>query len=123
MTEKWNQIGLPKVANQEPNSIDNDMQKLYDGFVVMGRIIAKEMAKEGKTFPDPVGQVFLSEKIVLSSSDAAKLLGVHVNTVLRWVQEDKIPSIRYGRKILIPQFALRKQFGELPDRIEKSKNI
>jgi len=114
MTEKWNQIGLPKVANQEPNSIDNDMQKLYDGFVVMGRIIAKEMAKEGKTFPDPVGQVFLSEKIVLSSSEAAKLLGVHVNTVLRWVQEDKI---------LIQQFALRKQFGELPDRIEKSKNI
>jgi excisionase family DNA binding protein len=107
MMGKNKQIRLSSVANQEPDVNDTDSQKLYDGFVVMARIIAKEMAKEIKIFTDSTDSVPLSQKLVLSSSDAAKLMGVHVNTILRWVQENKIPSIKYGRKILIPQYALK----------------
>jgi len=107
MTSKDNQAKYHSFTNRRVDIEDSDSQKLYDGFVVMARIIAKEIAKEIKTFPDSTDSVPLSEKIVLSSSEAAKLMGVHVNTLLKWVQENKIPSIKYGRKNLIPQYALK----------------
>ena len=104
---KQKQIELPLVVNQELDVNEADRQKLYDGFVVMARIFAKEMAKELKSIPESTDRVPLSEKIVISRSGAAKLMGVHTNTILRWVQENKIPSIKYGRKNLIPQYALK----------------
>jgi excisionase family DNA binding protein len=80
---------------------------LGDCFVLMARIFAKEVAKELKAIPESTDRMPLSEKLVLSSSETAKFTGVHTNTILRWVQDNKIQCIKYGRKNLIPQYSLK----------------
>jgi excisionase family DNA binding protein len=36
---------------------------------------------------------------LLSAKDAAKLLGIHPVTLLRWARENKVPHHRLGRKV------------------------
>jgi excisionase family DNA binding protein len=76
----------------------------------MAEIIGKEIAKEIASYPNKTPQ---QEKLTLSCSEAAKLLGVSTTTPSKLIRENKIPSIRYYRKILIPYIALKKQFSEM----------
>jgi excisionase family DNA binding protein len=46
------------------------------------------------------------EKLALFYTDAAKLLRVSQTAVSKIIRENKIPAIRYCRKILIPYIAL-----------------
>lgn len=45
---------------------------------------------------------------VLSVEEAAKELGIGRNTAYRLVQTGELPSVRMGRRILVPKAALRR---------------
>ena len=47
-----------------------------------------------------------SEKIILSVTETAYLLGLSRNSTYQGVQSGAIPSIRVGKRILIPKAAL-----------------
>jgi excisionase family DNA binding protein len=92
-----------------------DREKLFEGLAIMAKIIAKEVAKEIVVQQSKADPALPKEKLALSCTDAAKLLGVSAPTVSKMIREGKIPAIRYYRKILIPYNALKKQFSEMPD--------
>ncbi len=47
-----------------------------------------------------------SEKIILSVTETACLLGLSRNSTYQGVQSGAIPSIRVGKRILVPKAAL-----------------
>ena len=47
-----------------------------------------------------------SEKIILSVTETAYLLGLSRNSTYQGVQSGAIPSIRVGKRILVPKAAL-----------------
>jgi excisionase family DNA binding protein len=126
MIGKYKQIKRPFIASPESAVTYIDSQKLYDGFSVIARIIAKEIARELAVYPrvdrasmrdegidspsDSTGSKG-GEKLALSCPEAAKLLGLSRNTIYELVRQNKIPFIRYGKRILIPYAALKKQFN------------
>lgn len=125
MISKDNQAKSPSFTNRRVDIEDSDRQKLYEGFVVMARILANEIAKEiaGNLSTNPstntegiklpttsCNSTLGKEKLAISCPEAAKLLGLSRNTIYRMVRENKIPFIKYGKRILIPYGALTKQF-------------
>lgn len=48
----------------------------------------------------------LNEKLALSIKEAAKLLGIHPNTLRRRIADGSIPARRLGNRVLIPVSAL-----------------
>ena len=108
MNKRDKQVRPTSVTNQEADIDDTDRQKLYDGFVVLAKIMAREMAKDPKPFPDSTGRVSLAEKLVLSPTEAAKLMGLHTNTIYQLIHQNKIPYIRYARRMYIPHMELKK---------------
>ena len=42
-----------------------------------------------------------------TAGGAAATLGKHRNTITRWVKEGKLPAIRLGSAVLIPEEAIR----------------
>ena len=53
------------------------------------------------------GFTVLENKFVLSVKEAAKVLGIHENTLRRRIADGSIPSRKLGARILIPVSALR----------------
>lgn len=49
-----------------------------------------------------------SEKLCLSVEEARKRIGLGKNLMYRYIENGTIPSIKFGRKILIPVAALSK---------------
>ena len=49
----------------------------------------------------------LENKFVLSVKEAAKVLGIHENTLRRHIADGSIPSRKLGARILIPVSSLR----------------
>jgi len=49
-----------------------------------------------------------TEKLTLTVDEAAQALGLSRNSCYRAVETRAIPSIRIGKRILIPRFALEK---------------
>ena len=43
------------------------------------------------------------ERLTLSVAEAAKVLGISRNTAYELVRQEQIPSIRFGKRILIPK--------------------
>lgn len=39
----------------------------------------------------------------LTTEDAARLLNVHVNTIIRWIKQGKLPASQIGREYRIPR--------------------
>ncbi len=48
------------------------------------------------------------EKITLSIAETAEALGASKATVGRWIRDGEIPSVRFGRRVLVPKDALAK---------------
>lgn len=59
------------------------------------------------------GGNLLNTRLSLSVSEAAGVLGICPNTVTAEIRRGRLPSIRHGRRILIPVAALRKRLDEL----------
>lgn len=47
------------------------------------------------------------DKLAYSPEEAAKLLGVHINTVRKYIWNGQIPARKLGHRVLIPAHALR----------------
>jgi len=45
---------------------------------------------------------------MLRTGRAAKLLGVHKVTVLRWIKEGKIKAVRFGKEYRIPEDEIKR---------------
>jgi len=54
----------------------------------------------------------IKKSLVFSVSEVARLLGVSKNTVYETTHTGQIPSIKWGRRILIPRVALMKMLDE-----------
>ena len=87
----------------------------------MARILANEIAKEIAGNPSTNAEGIKSptdsskstlgkEKLAISCPEAARLLGLSRNIIYELVRENKIPFIKYGKRILIPYGALKKLF-------------
>lgn len=45
----------------------------------------------------------MSNEIFLTTDEAAQLLNVHVNTIIRWIKDGRLPASRIGREYRIPR--------------------
>lgn len=59
--------------------------------------------------------LFGAAKSAYSVEQAAQLLGLSRGTTYLMVRERRIPSIRFGRRILIPRLALERLLAETTD--------
>jgi excisionase family DNA binding protein len=57
-----------------------------------------------------------NEPLTYSVREAAQLLGLSRNSVYQACLKGEIPSVRIGRRILIPKAKLRQQLGEDEDK-------
>ncbi len=57
----------------------------------------------------------LTTRLSLSVAEAAVVLGISPNTVTAEIRKGRLPSIRHGRRVLIPVAALRRRLDELVD--------
>ncbi|MER3481668.1 MAG: excisionase [Meiothermus sp.] len=53
----------------------------------------------------------LHEKLAYTPVEVAKLLGLHLNSVRKFIKTGALPSFRLGRKVLIPRAALERLLG------------
>ncbi|APE12064.1 DNA-binding protein [Rhodococcus sp. 2G] len=51
----------------------------------------------------------------LTRTDAARALGVDVRTISRGIEDGTIPSVRIGRRLLIPRIPFLALFGAAND--------
>ncbi|MFA5055574.1 MAG: helix-turn-helix domain-containing protein [Dehalococcoidia bacterium] len=61
-----------------------------------------------------------SEKMTLNVEEAAKLLGISRNLAYQLAREGKLPTIRFGRRMLVPCRALERMLDVDLYREEKS---
>lgn len=112
--------------NKSEDSVEA-IQALENSIRIMARMMVKAVMKELSTQNRIFGEVgssltVLSSKasmseqneksLVFSASDVAKFLGVSKNTVYEATRTGQIPSIRWGKRILIPKVGLMKILGE-----------
>ena len=66
-----------------------------------------------------------TEKVVISATEAAKMLGIQTNRMLEMLNKGEIPACRNGRNWKIPKDLLIKTFEEMAIReaFEKRKNV
>jgi chromosome partitioning protein len=63
--------------------------------------------KESLIMPTPISSAFLS------TEEAASLLKVHVNTIVRWIKTGALPSSKIGRGYRIPREAIENRVGKV----------
>ncbi|MFC2033803.1 helix-turn-helix domain-containing protein [Chloroflexota bacterium] len=56
-----------------------------------------------------------NHKVILTVDEAAQLLGLARNSAYQGVLRGEIPSIRIGRRILIPRIALERMLNQAGD--------
>ena len=59
-----------------------------------------------------------SEKVVLSVSETARILGLSRNSTYQGVFTGEIPHIKVGKRILIPRVALQKMLESTDTKSE-----
>ena len=60
-----------------------------------------------------------TEQLTFSVSQTAKLLGVSRNGAYEAIARGQVPSIRIGRRLLVPRIALERMLGEAGREIGK----
>jgi len=59
-----------------------------------------------------------AKSLAFSASEVAKLLGISKNIVYEAIYTGQIPSIRWGKRILIPRVALMKMLEEAGNTVD-----
>jgi excisionase family DNA binding protein len=106
---------------------ENEERQLEDGLRILARIIAKAIlrkrslldrspCKEDRDLAVHAYQVATARKpdepLALSVKVAAKILGLSRASVYEAVRTGQIPSLRFGRRIVVPREALNKMLSE-----------
>lgn len=55
----------------------------------------------------------IDKRLCITVPEAAEMLGLSKNFVYQLVREGKLPSIRFGKRILIPRVALEKMLEKV----------
>jgi len=95
-------------------------QKLHEGLQILDRIIARkilddrspqrkqseESGRDSEIVPSESIISNQEKRLTLTVKETAKLLGISRNGVYEAVRTDQIPSIQFGRRIIIPYKAI-----------------
>jgi len=102
---------------------EDDTQKLKDAFVILARTILKAItmetasliesrysAKENslKLLSDVTAVKCLEQPLALSIAETSRILGLSRASTYEAVRTGQIPSIRVGKRIIVPRAALLK---------------
>jgi excisionase family DNA binding protein len=89
------------------------LQKLYEGIQVIATIFAEAHIEVKNKIDKPVSldeinrqmcsQVEQGQKLLLTVEETTKILGISRSMTYEMIKQDQIPSIRLGRKIMIPR--------------------
>jgi excisionase family DNA binding protein len=106
---------------------ENEKRQLEDGLRILARIITKAILGEKslldrspcKEYRDSAVQPYQvttagkpNEPVALSVKAAAKILGLSRASVYEAVRTGQIPSIRFGKRIVVPRAALNKMLSQ-----------
>jgi excisionase family DNA binding protein len=95
-----------------------ELKQLEGGLRVIGNILARSYAKElrpqdvsqgnplAKKMPDYTLSNLPNNKLTLSVSEVSKLLGLSKGTTYELIRQGQIPSIMFGKRILVPKVRL-----------------
>ena len=87
---------------------------IAEGLRILAKIIAREIVQETmlknnkkEVFQSKTTELLYSQKkLALSVSEVSKLLGLSRSITYELIRTSQIPSIRLGRRILVPQAKL-----------------
>lgn len=65
-----------------------------------------------------VTRVSGAERRAFSVSEAADMLGLHRQTIAAAIRRGELPSVRLGRKVLVPRAALDRLLATEPPLVE-----
>ncbi len=65
----------------------------------------------------------MMERATYTIEEVAKMLGIGRSSAYQAVRVGEIPTIRVGRRLLVPRLALEKMLGCLPEAMIKNRNI
>jgi excisionase family DNA binding protein len=106
---------------------ESEKQQLEDGLRILARIITKAILRERsildrsryKEYRDSVVRPYhvattekSDEPLALSVKAAAKLLGLSRASAYEAVRLGQIPSLRFGKRIVVPRAALNKMLSQ-----------
>lgn len=60
------------------------------------------------------------ETLLMNINEACALLHLGKNTIYRLVRENKLPTVKWSQKILIPRAALEKMLAQIETGTERS---
>jgi excisionase family DNA binding protein len=115
-----------RVIEKWPDDTSEARQHFEDGLKILARIIARAIIEEEsvikKISREPNGDAEIpfsadlavqqQEKLTLTVTEAAKLLGLSRSLAYDAVRQGQIPSIRMGNRIVIPKAALARILRE-----------
>jgi excisionase family DNA binding protein len=121
--------GRDKAGIQNGNkeiSIEDEVVKHFEaGFRILSRkistVIIQEFQRQAMMGPKDKSQpltsvsepIVESKKLTYSVGEAAGLLGLSRPAAYQAIRRKQIPSIRFGRRIIIPRHALEKMLDEV----------
>jgi excisionase family DNA binding protein len=94
-----------------------ELTQFEGGLHILAKIIARVYIREQRALkgdlvlgnaelPLPSSINLPTEKLTLSVSEVSKLLGMSRNAVYEAIRQGQIPSIRLGKRILVPRLRL-----------------
>ena len=54
----------------------------------------------------------MADSVYLTTEEAAQLLNVHTNTIMRWIKDGRLPSSRIGREYRIPRDSIENRIKQ-----------
>jgi excisionase family DNA binding protein len=107
-------------------AIDEDEAFMYfkEGIRIIAKLIIKaiiqeaqlcsvEISENAKSLKSSFESPTETKKITYSVVEAADLLGLSRSAAYEAVRRNQIPNIKFGRRIVIPRFALEKMLLEV----------
>jgi excisionase family DNA binding protein len=115
---------------------ENEERQLEEGLRILARIIARKMLKE-RSLPDgspckessdsPMHSYQgttaekLGESLAVSVREAAKMLGLSRASAYEAVRTGQIPSLRFGKRIVVPRVALNRMLSQADDHKSQTR--
>jgi len=110
---------------------ESEKQQLEDGLTILARIITKAILREksvvdmspSKEYRDSEAHPYQvtaagkpNEPLTLSVEESAKILGLSRASAYEAVRTGQIPSLRFGKRIVVPRAALNKMLSQIDPR-------